>query len=141
MDTTSKDMYNASDLSSSSRISPPPPGGSLPSITSKHNSELSPVQVLLLEVRIIGHHGVRLLDVAIIMQLPVADPHLPRRMEQSSPDVVEHNPRADSHADGLDGLDDAVDDVRARLEEVRVQQVEQVHHGVLAAQPDNAQGD
>ena len=55
-------------------------------------------------------------------------------MEQASPDVVEHGACTDSDTDGIDGFDDSVDDVWACLEQVGNEQVEQVQHGVFAAE-------
>ena len=62
-------------------------------------------------------------------------------MKKTRPDIIHHGPGADRKPNRINGLNNAVDDVRARLEEVGVQQVEEMEHGVLAAEPHDAEGD
>ncbi|KAK6423580.1 hypothetical protein LTR95_016518 [Oleoguttula sp. CCFEE 5521] len=53
--------------------------------------------------------------------------------------VIQHCARADGHSIGINGLDDSVDDVGACFEEFRNEEVEQLEHGVIAAQADDAE--
>ena len=90
------------------------------------NGQLWPVGLVLIEVGIVRHHGISSLDIGVVVEPPVGDAHLARRMEQACPHVVHHHAGADGHADGFNRLDDAVDDVGTGLKEIGVEEDEQM---------------
>ena len=106
----------------------------------QNNSQLMPPQSLVVHIWIIRNHPIRTLHIRIIIQPPVRPPNLPRRMENPCPHIVHHHARPNRHAYSINGLDNPINNVRRRLEKIRVQQIEQVQHSVFAAEPHDAEG-
>lgn len=62
-------------------------------------------------------------------------------MKQPRSGMIQQHPRAHTHPYRIDRFNDAVDHVRGCFEEVGPEEVEEVDHGVFAAEADDAEGD
>lgn len=56
--------------------------------------------------------------VHVVVDPPVCCPDFPRRVEQTSEEVVKHKSRADSHSDAVNSFDDSIDNMRTGLEKI-----------------------
>ena len=105
----------------------------------KHLQRVPIVHVLafaqLADIRVEGHERVSGTQVERVIDTPIHFPHLARRMEETLQDVAQQHPRTQRHAHRFDGVHDRADDMRGGLEAVRPDEVHQVHHRILAAEP------
>ena len=92
----------------------------------QNNSQLMPPQFFLVHIWIIRNHSIRTLHIRIVVQPPVRAPNLPRRMENPCPHIIHHHTRPNRHAYSINGLNNPINNVGRRLEEVWVEQIEQV---------------
>ena len=75
----------------------------------------------------------------VVVDFPVRLANLARRVEQALQAVLQDPRGTERHAATLDSLGHCVDHVGALLEDVRPDEVQQVHQRVLAAESRHAQ--